>query len=98
MLAHPSSRGATVIRPSIRPSKTKLHAKARKRRRHTVLETLENRTLLTAYGDIAKFAAVEGTATGTIVLATFTDTVVGDTAATVSAFLPPNGWGDGTPA
>src|SRR5208337_2396280 len=47
---------------------------------------------------VRSFTAVEGQDTGTIRLATFTDPNTLATVADVTAFLPANGWGDGTPA
>ena len=49
-------------------------------------------------GFVHNFTAVEGQDTGTIVLATFADPNTLATVADVTAFLPVDGWGDGTPS
>jgi hypothetical protein len=49
-------------------------------------------------GGVNSFSAVQGAATGTIVLATFTSANPLATAADFTATLPAGGWGDGTPA
>ena len=54
-------------------------------------------TDLPVTGAVRSFGAVEGADTGTIVLATFEDPNTLATVANVTATLPPNGWGDGTP-
>ncbi len=48
-------------------------------------------------GAVQNFTAVEDRDTGVIVLATFTDPNTLATVASVTASLPANGWGDGTP-
>ena len=50
-----------------------------------------------ATGSVRNFGGVEGQNTGTIVLGTFTDPNPLATVASVTAILPANGWGDGTP-
>jgi hypothetical protein len=55
-------------------------------------------TDLPVTGTVQNFAATEGSSTGTIVLATFTDPNPLATVSDVYAFLPIGGWGDGTPA
>ncbi len=54
-------------------------------------------TDLAVSGSTKNFTATEGTSTGLFVLATFTDPNTLATVADVSASLPSNGWGDGTP-
>jgi hypothetical protein len=49
-------------------------------------------------GDGSSFSATEGINTGTIVLGTFTDPNPLATVADVSATIPADGWGDGTPS
>jgi hypothetical protein len=55
-------------------------------------------TDLAVTGSTKNFTTVEGTNTGVFVLATFTDPNTLATVADVTASLPINGWGDGTPA
>ncbi len=55
-------------------------------------------TDLAVTGTVSSFTAEEGQSTGTIVLATFSDPNLLATASNVTAFVPADGWGDGSPA
>jgi hypothetical protein len=63
----------------------------------TLIGTIDVSDLRVIGATTAKITAVEGMATGTIVLATFTDPDTLATISDVTASVPVDGWGDGTP-